>query len=197
MRRSVKYGAYGAIVAAALVGGTAAFAASAEDNGKTITLVVDGQHKTVDTTASTVESALTGAGYTLTRHDIVAPSADSAVKDDSTIVLKRGRYLKLDVDGAAVNVWTTAPTVAQALSELGYSSENFVSVSRSARLPLGTTSIDLREPKRVVVAHDGTKKAVLTTDVTAREVVAPARHQAGQARLPAPRAARTPVEKPA
>src|SRR4051812_6910848 len=133
MRRSVKYGVYGAVLAAVVVGGTAAFA-SAGDNGKAVTLVVDGKTSNIHTKASTVGSALSGAGYDLSRHDIVAPAADSAVKNDETIVLKRGRLLRLNVDGRTTDVWTTAPTVAQALADFGYSQQNFVSVSRSKRL---------------------------------------------------------------
>ncbi len=66
MRRSVKYGVYGAVLAAAVVGGTAAFA-TADDNGKSVTLVVDGKTSTIHTTASTVSSVLDGAGYDLSR----------------------------------------------------------------------------------------------------------------------------------
>ena len=60
MRRSVKYGLYGAAVAA-VVGGTAAFATAA--SGTPITLVVDGQTKKIDTSAQSVQGALKSAGY--------------------------------------------------------------------------------------------------------------------------------------
>src|SRR3954447_1233064 len=98
MRRSVKYGVYGAVLAAAVVGGTTAFAA-ADDHGKSITLVVDGKSSQLNTSAGTVGSALKDAGYKLTKHDIVAPAADSAVTNNETVVFKRGRLLHLTVDG--------------------------------------------------------------------------------------------------
>jgi hypothetical protein len=41
-----------------------------------------------------------------------------------------------------------------------------VSVSRSQRLPLGTTDLQLRAPKHVRVIHDGTKQRLVTTDAT-------------------------------
>ena len=164
MRRSVKYGVYGAVLAAAVVAGTAAFASADDNNGKAVTLVVDGNTSKIHTTASTVSSVLDGAGYNLSRHDIVAPAAASAVKNDETIVLKRGRLLRLNIDGATTQVWTTAPTVAQALADLGYSQQNFVSVSRSKRLPLGATDIAMRTPKQVTLSADGHSRKVLTTD---------------------------------
>jgi uncharacterized protein YabE (DUF348 family) len=160
VRRSVKYGLYGAAVAA-VVGGTAAFATAA--SGTPITLVVDGQTKKIDTSAQSVQGALKAAGYTVDAHDIVAPSLDSHVNSGMTIVLKQGRELHLIVDGKPRSVWTTAPTVSDALAALGYSADEFVSVSRAKRLPLTATSLVLRTPKAVTVLHDRTTQRVTTT----------------------------------
>lgn len=164
MRRSVKYGLYGAVLAG-LVGATAAFAIGPD--GTTVTLVVDGQNKKITTAASDVNGALEDAGYQVGEHDIVAPSPNSKIKNGEKIVYNRGRLLHLNVDGTKKDVWTTASTVAEALDQLGYSSKDFVSVSRSKRLPLDPTSIELRKPKRVVVVHDGKTD---TTDTTAATV---------------------------
>jgi uncharacterized protein YabE (DUF348 family) len=168
VRRSVKYGLYGAVLAS-VVSGSAAFATAA--NGTPITLVVDGQTKQIDTSANDVLGALKDAGYTVGPHDIVAPSVHSQVSNGLKIVLKQGRLLHLEVDGKERDVWTTAPTVADALQALGYPSSDFVSVSRSRRLPLSPTSIELRTPKRVVVTHDGKKQRVETTALTVHELL--------------------------
>ncbi|MDT4979223.1 MAG: resuscitation-promoting factor RpfB, partial [Pseudonocardiales bacterium] len=162
MRRSVKYGLYGAVLAG-LVGGSAVYATAA--NGKTVTLVVDGQSKKVNTSASDVNGALGAAGYHVDGHDLVAPDVHSKIKDGGKIVLKQGRLLHLMVDGKKKDVWTTAPTVADALTQLGYPASDFVSVSRAKRLPLEATSLTLRSPRKVVLVYDGKKKAVWTTDV--------------------------------
>ena len=160
MRRSVKYGLYGAL-ATAVVGGTAAFATAA--SGTPITLVVDGQTKKIDTNAHTVQGALKGAGYTVGPHDIVAPSLQSGISSGSTIVFKQGRLLHLRVDGKPRNVWTTAPTVSDALAALGYPASDFVSVSRSKRLPLTATNLVVRSPKAITVFHDHKTQRVVTT----------------------------------
>ena len=162
MRRSVKYGLYSAVLAAAVVGGTAAFATSA--SATPITLVVDGQAKKIDTSASDVQGAIKDAGYRVGPHDIVAPALKSHLHNGTKIIYNRGRLLHLVVDGQAVNVWTTEPTVAGALSALGYPSTDFVSVSRSTRLPItGVTDIQLRSPKAVTVVHDHKTQQVVTT----------------------------------
>ncbi|MDT4938678.1 MAG: resuscitation-promoting factor RpfB [Pseudonocardiales bacterium] len=176
MRRSIKYGLYGAVLAG-VVGGTAAFATAA--SGTPVTLVVDGQSKTIHTSAHVVKDVLSGSGYTVSTHDIVAPGLDSTVATNGTIILNRGRLLHLNVDGKKKDVWTTAPTVAEALAQLGYPSSAFVSVSRSTRLPLDPTNLDLRAPKHVIVLHDGTKKDVTTTDITVGQLITDLRIRVG------------------
>ena len=57
-----------------------------------------------------------------------------------------------------------SPTVAAALEALGYPAADFVSVSRSKRLPLGATSIALRTPKQVTVVADKHTVHSITTD---------------------------------
>ncbi|MDT4893446.1 MAG: resuscitation-promoting factor RpfB [Pseudonocardiales bacterium] len=168
MRRSLKYGLYGAVLAGVL-GGTAAFATNA--NATAVTLVVDGQSKSIHSTAHNVGGVLDGAGYHVSAHDIVAPGVGSSVSNGTKIVLNRGRLLHLTVDGKPKDVWTTAPTVAAALAQLGYTADNFVSVSRSTRLPLDPTAITLRAPKSVVVAADGKVKKVRSTDATVGDLL--------------------------
>jgi uncharacterized protein YabE (DUF348 family) len=169
MLRSVKYGVTGAVTAA-VIGGLAAFATSA--HGTPVTLVVDGQTKHIHTSASSVDGALHSAGYRVGPHDLVAPAATAHVHAGSKIVLKRGRLLVLTVDGKRISVWTTAPTIAQALADLGYPANEYVSVSRSKRLPLTPTSLELRTPQRVIVKHDGKIAYVLTTATTVRSLLA-------------------------
>jgi uncharacterized protein YabE (DUF348 family) len=165
--RSVKYGLYGAVLAG-LVGGTVAWGSV----DKTVNLVVDGQSKQVHTTASRVSDVLDGAGYRVGVHDLVAPSLNVEVHDDSTVVYKRGRLLHLDVNGVRRDVWTTAPTVADALLQLGYSTADFTSVSRAKRLALGATQITVRTPRLVTVVHDGKTQQVTTTEATVGRLLA-------------------------
>jgi uncharacterized protein YabE (DUF348 family) len=164
--RSVKYGIYGAVLAG-LVGGTVAW----QGVDKTVSLVVDGQATKVHTTASHVGGVLVDAGYRVRAHDIVAPDVDASVHDNGRIVYKRGRLLHLDVNGVHKDVWTTAPTVAAALAQLGYSTADFTSVSRAKRLPLSPTDLTVRTPRLVTVVHDGKTQQVTTTDATVAQLL--------------------------
>jgi uncharacterized protein YabE (DUF348 family) len=159
--RTLKYGLHGAVLA-----GLAAAPVIWTSTDKTVDLVVDGQASAVHTTAASVGDVLHDHGYRVSRHDLVAPSMSSHVKDGSRIVLRRGRLLHLSIDGARRDVWTTAPTVAQALAQLGYPTSDFVSVSRSRRLPLTPTDIAIRTPQPVTVVHDGQTQQVTTTETT-------------------------------
>lgn len=136
MLRSVKYGLCGAVLA-----GLAAGTLSWVSIDKSVTLVVDGQRHDVRTTASDVAGALADAGLQVGPRDLVAPGPHATLADGDRIVLQRARLLRLDVDGVRREVWTTAPTVAAAMAELGWSADGLTSVSRSRRLPLQPTDI--------------------------------------------------------
>lgn len=168
MRRSVRYGLSG-IALAGVIGGSIAWA-SADNDSKTVNIEVDGVSKKFHTSASNVGGALSSAGFKVGDHDVVAPAVAAKVVNGGVIVLKRGRLLHLTVDGVRRDIWVTTPTVAEALSQLGYSTADFTSVSRDKRLPLAPTDIEVRSPKRVTIIHDHKKQAVTTTAATPREL---------------------------
>jgi resuscitation-promoting factor RpfB len=167
LRRSVKYGLYGSVLLVVL-GGSIAWATV----DKTVTVSIDGTAKKVHTLAGNVRGALSDAGYQVSDHDLVAPAVGAHIHDGSKIVVQRGRLLRLTIDSQRRDVWVTAPTVADALNQLGYASTDFSSVSRDKRLPLTPTEITLRTPKAVTVVHDRHSQAVVTTDATVAQLLA-------------------------
>jgi uncharacterized protein YabE (DUF348 family) len=158
VQRSIKYGLYGAVLAG-IVGAPVAWG----QVDKTVHLVVDGRDRAVHTSAADVRGVLSGAGYHVGPHDLVAPSESTPVADGSRVVYRRGRLLIVNVNGERLRVWTTATTVQEAIGQLGYSAAEFVSVSRSQRLPLTPTDITLRTPLLLTVIHDGMTQQVTTT----------------------------------
>jgi uncharacterized protein YabE (DUF348 family) len=141
------------------------------DDPKTVSLKVDDQRSSVKTRAHTVEGVLSSRKLVVAQHDVIAPAVNTKIRNGTEIVLKRGRLLHLTIDGVERDVWTTAPTVAEALAELGYSTDDFSSVSRDKRLPLSPTDIELRTPKQVRVLHDGRNDSVTTTAATVRQLL--------------------------
>jgi len=131
LRKPVLLGVAALVVALALGGGT--YAATA----KTVTITVDGQQQEVSTHAGSVEGALESAGLSVSEHDVLAPAADTDISDGSQIALERGRLLTLTIDGQERQVWTTATTVEEALTELGQNPGAYaLSADRSREVPL-------------------------------------------------------------
>jgi uncharacterized protein YabE (DUF348 family) len=159
--RSLKYGACGAILAGLIA---APIALAATDT--TVTLIVDGKSQTVHTGTSNVGQLLSAEGYHIDSHDLVAPAASSALHDGMRVVLRRGRLLHLNIDGKRRDVWTTAPTVATALAQLGYPTSDFVSVSRSQRLPLTPSALTIRTPRAITLVDHGQRQELTTTAAT-------------------------------
>jgi uncharacterized protein YabE (DUF348 family) len=62
--------------------------------------------------------------------------------------------------------------VDEALSQLGYDSSNFVSVSRAKRLDAGATNVSIDSPKRLTFLVDGRKVPVVSSGRTVFDAVA-------------------------
>ncbi|WP_139360667.1 resuscitation-promoting factor [Mycobacterium sp. D16R24] len=144
-----------ALVAALLVvigaGGGYAIAAH-----KTLTLNVDGNAMTVTTVKSQVSEVLADYGYALSDRDDVAPAKHDSVSDGDTIVLKRSRPLDISVDGQGTQqVWTTANTVNDALSQLSMTDTAPTAATRGSRLPLEGMSLAVVSAKTVQLNDGG------------------------------------------
>jgi resuscitation-promoting factor RpfB len=176
LRRSVKYGIYGLVIAG-LLGGTAAWAST--PSTKLVDLKVDGNTQVIHTTAKNVRGALSAAGVSVGSHDIVAPDLNTSVKSGSEIVVRRGHLLHLTVDGKDRYVWVNAVSVDEALAQLGFSTKNLVSVSRASRLDAGTTRIDIKSPKRVTFKVDHRTFVIISGGPTVADALRDARVTVG------------------
>jgi resuscitation-promoting factor RpfB len=162
VRHPLRIGLF-ALVLVGLVAGSVAWLSM----DKSVTLTVDGQARAVKTYASTVGGVLDDQNITVGQHDTLAPGRDARITDGAEIVLRRGRLLTLTVDGRTRQVWTTAPTVQEALEQIGYRQDGlWLSESRSTRLPLEGYQLTLRTPKTITVVADGTKRTITTTAAT-------------------------------
>jgi resuscitation-promoting factor RpfB len=167
--RSAKLCLY-ALALIGLVAGTASIVGL----DRKITVAVDGQSRDVVTSADTVRGVLRDADLTVGAHDVVAPAASTPVHAGSLVQLHRGRMLRLDVDGARRDIWTTELTVDQALADLGYGAGQPVGVSREKRLPLGITDLEVAMPKSVSITADHRHYTVITSAPTVADVLATA-----------------------
>jgi resuscitation-promoting factor RpfB len=149
-----------AVAAAAVVGTTVGYASM----GKDVTLNVDGNVDHVTATGDTVGDVLKDQGISLKSHDEVAPAVDAPVNDGTTIAVRYGKPLKLDVNGETSTYWVTATDVRGALHEIDRSFDRSrLSVSRGAGITRDGLRITIATPHRltfVVGGHRAMHKTV-------------------------------------
>lgn len=154
-----------ALVLALVVAGTTAFAAL----HKTVTLDVDGRVSVVSAFGRTVADVLEAQGVAVAEGDVVTPAPGALVADGSTVVVRHGREVIVEVDGEQRSVWTTATTVEEVLAELGFRGDLRTSASRSDGL--GREPLRVSTAKTVHVLVDGEAVEVRTTAATVREAL--------------------------
>lgn len=137
------------LVAGALLLTLIAGGALAVSRHKTVLVDVDGETISLSTMSTDVGSVLADAGYSVGDRDVVAPDPGSSVSDGDTVVLRRARELTLTVDGQPRTLWTTALTVDEALAQERLAGDVHVSASRSQRLPLDGSDLEVISPKAV------------------------------------------------
>jgi uncharacterized protein YabE (DUF348 family) len=157
-----------AAIVVSLVAGATGFAYF----DKAVTLSVDGKPSAVHLFGSTVGDVLTHQGIKLSSHDLVAPAVSTPLEDNQKVVVRYGRLLTVTVDGQAKEYWTTATTVAGALSELGIRADSAkLSVSRSQPLGRLGLAMAVTTAKGVTVSVDGKKLRARTTSATVAELL--------------------------
>lgn len=113
---------------------------------KGVTLIVDGDSRYVKTQAATVGDLLEEAGVTVGPADVVTPSADSAVADGATVVVRHAVPVMLRFSGEAIRLDVIGTTVADALVAAGLDPGRGISVTPTLETPLA--------PEMVIEATD-------------------------------------------
>ena len=89
-------------------------------------------------------------------HDEVAPAVDQPVNDGTTIAVRYGKPLELDVDGDTTTYWVTATDVRGALQQIDRSFDRaHLSVSRGAGITRDGLRITVATPKRLTFVLGG------------------------------------------
>lgn len=168
--------ALSSVLALGVVVGGGAAAATALDKD-TVTITTDGSTQTVDTRANTVAQLLEQQGITLAEHDVIAPQIDTPVADGTTVTIKIGKPLTLNVDGTTITKWTTALTLDEALAQLNLDdAKNVISTNRSTALQREGLQVEVVTPKTVTIT---TAAGVKTVEVPGNATIGDALKAAG------------------
>jgi uncharacterized protein YabE (DUF348 family) len=128
---------------------------------KTVTLTVDGTSTTVTTMKSRVIDVVEENGFDVEDRDDLRPAGDQKIGQSDTIELRRSRPLQISLDGQhSTQVWTTASTVDEALSQLQMTDNAPAAASRGSRVPLAGMSLPVVSPKTVHIDEGGTVRTV-------------------------------------
>ena len=163
-RRRANRGNTGRVAAVAgvltiVAGGGTAFA-----TGKSVTVSVDGEQRTLVTYAGDVAGALESAGLTTTARDRVSPAPSTALADGDEIIVSRARELRLVEAGVERRVWTTAPSLDLALVDLGIAATpEQMSLDPGTEIPVDGLQVALSVPRVVSLIDGGGASQQLTT----------------------------------
>jgi resuscitation-promoting factor RpfB len=145
----------GLLLVLTLAGGIAVSAS------KTVTLTVDGIAIRVTTMKSRVIDIVEENGFNVDDRDDLYPAGDVQVHDAANIVLRRSRPLQISLDGHdAKQVWTTAPTVDEALAQLAMTDTAPAAASRGSRVPLAGMALPVVSAKTVKINDGGAIRMV-------------------------------------
>lgn len=155
------------VATAATIGLLAVGSGTAAAMSKEVTITVDGQQREVHTLAGSVAGALSSAGLQAGTHDVLAPAADAPIADGATIALERAKPLSLTIDGKQRELWTTADTVDQALTQLGLDpGSRTLSADRSRQIPLDGLAVTTTPLRTVLLSVAGAPATSVKTGAT-------------------------------
>jgi len=128
---------------------------------KTVSLTVDGAQTTVATMKSRVIDVVKENGFDVGDRDDLYPAANEPVHQSDSIVLRRSRPLQISLDGEdSRQVWTTASTVQEALSQLQMTDKAPAAASRGSRVPLAGMSLPVVSAKTVQLNDAGVTRTL-------------------------------------
>ncbi|HEY4689613.1 MAG TPA: ubiquitin-like domain-containing protein [Anaerolineae bacterium] len=150
-----------------------------------VTLIVDGEPRSVRTNQTTVENVLREAGIALYPEDRVQPAPDARVTSDATIQIARARPIAILVDGRTIRVRTHAATLADLFAEesirigsrdaLSIDGEPAVIESRFTGVPATPHTVSIRRAVPLnVTFDDGAAQTIETTQPTLGQALAEA-----------------------
>ncbi|MCK2201354.1 resuscitation-promoting factor [Corynebacterium callunae] len=155
--------ATGGMLATLLIGGV-----TAATTKKDITVDVNGQQLSLVTMSGTVEGALTQAGIELGDQDIVSPSLDSALTDNTKVTVRTAKQVAVVVEGETKQVTTTAASVEDLLNEIGgVTPADAVDADLNAEIPEDGLELNVTKSK-IISINDGGKITYLS--IAAKDV---------------------------
>lgn len=159
--------ATGGMLATLVVGGGVAVNAQ-----KHILLDINGETSNISTMSRDVQAVLDSHDVQISEGDYVSPAPSTTVTDSSEIVVRTQRPVTLTIDGEQKTVNTTALTVGDFLSEIGYTdTDSQISAAASAKIPDDGIAITIVTDKNVTLVDGGSPMSLIDAAVTVGDLL--------------------------
>jgi uncharacterized protein YabE (DUF348 family) len=134
--------------------------------GKSVTLVVDQQPRSVDTFAGTVGDLLSEEGVAIGEHDEVSPDLSAEVADGMRVEVLLAKQITLSLNGTQSAVYVTGETVDDVLQQINLRAGRRAQItpSRGATVEDGDMIV-YRAAVNVRVVVDGETRQVITNEL--------------------------------
>ena len=141
--------------------------------GKSVTLVVDQEPRTVDTFAGTVGDLLTEQGLSIGEHDEVSPGLGASLVDGMQVQVLLAKQITLSLNGTQRTVYVTGETVDDVLEQINLRAGRsaHITPSRGASVEDGDMIV-YRQAVNVRVAVDGENRHVITNELNVGDLLA-------------------------
>jgi resuscitation-promoting factor RpfB len=128
-----------------------------------VTLIVDGQPRSVETFSSTVGDVLDSEGILLKSHDEVIPPLHAHLSEGMRIDVALAKEITLVLNGEERSIWVTGATVGEVLEQINVrqSRNAVIEPSRGASVEPGDVIV-YRDAFQATVRVDGETRRVIT-----------------------------------
>ncbi|TSB45073.1 G5 and 3D domain-containing protein [Alkalicoccobacillus porphyridii] len=133
-----------------------------------VTVSIDGNEDvTISTHADTVADLFAEEDWNPTQHDVIEPSLDTELMNDTEILWKQAKEVAVTLDGESNDVWTTADDVSGLLEELSVQVKEHDEIEPALDTDITNNMTVQYDPAFLVtLKSDGEEQEIWTTSTT-------------------------------
>jgi len=138
-----------------------------EASKKTVTLMLDGKEKIIETHSSTIQEIFDELDIAISSEDYVFPSLEKKITNNMKVVWKRAKQVELTKDDEKKTVWTTTGNIEEFLNEQKISLNEHDQVNHKINAAIEhNMEIVVHIAFPVTLSDAGKKKQVWSTSTT-------------------------------
>lgn len=135
-----------------------------------VSMDLNGKQIEVRTAATTVGEVLAANDVEVAQHDVVEPSVDTPIENDTAIKWQKAKQVMIDIDGKTQEIWTTEATVNDVLktAEIEITTHDEIDPAPETKIT-DKQPIAIAKAFPVTVKDGGKERTVWSTQTTVRQ----------------------------